>query len=375
VQALDVDRSSFSQLRADGSLVITHAYAVPGVPPAALGPAKQSLPWLVSEFVAGRNVLLSQIPEDLPPQADQERRYFLGVGVRAGIGIPVSVSGSLVCVLTFGSLRHSRAWSKYDVARLKLAGAAFANAVARNIAKQRLEEKQHELVHLGRVAAMGELASVIAHELDQPLTVVVSNAEALRHSLRTENPDLDDADEALKEIADAAMRASEIVRRERQLLRKSPRKFEPLDLNDALREIELFVRAEGRQFGARVVMELAADLSAVRGDRVQLQQVVFNLTRNALQAMRAQPPEARTLTINTLTDAHGDVTLTVADAGPPIDPLVLRRMFEPFYTTKASGLGMGLSISRSIIEAHGGRMLAYTNPGGGVIMSVCLPRK
>jgi C4-dicarboxylate-specific signal transduction histidine kinase len=146
-------------------------------------------------------------------------------------------------------------------------------------------------------------------------------------------------------------------------------------LNDALREIELFIRAEGRQFGARVVMELAPGLPAVRGDRVQLQQVVFNLSRNALQAMRAQLPEARTLTMTTATDVNGDVMLTVVDAGPPIDPLVLRRMFEPFYTTKASGLGMGLSISRSIIEAHGGRMLATINPGGGLIMSVCLPRK
>jgi PAS domain S-box-containing protein len=374
VQALDVDRSSLSQLRADGSLVITHSYAVPGRPNTPLGPANQSFPWLVSEFLAGRTVLFSRVPEDFPADAELERRFFTGVGLKAGIGIPVMVSGSVMCVLTFGTFREPRNWSKDVIARLNLAGNAFANAVARSMAKQRLEEKQHELVHLGRVAAMGELASVIAHELDQPLTVVVSNAEAVRRSLLSGRPDLDDADEALQEITDAALRASEIVRRERQLLRKGPRKFEQLDLNDALREIELFIRAEARQFGARVVMDLLTQPPAVRGDRVQLQQVVFNLVRNALQAMRSQRPESRTLTI-TIAAGTEDVTLSVADAGPPVDPLVLRRMFEPFYTTKASGLGMGLSISKSIIDAHGGRIRVGANPSGGLTISVSLPRK
>ncbi len=374
VEALDVDRGSFSQLRADGSLVVTHAYAVPGHPPAPLGPGNQLLPWLVTEIVARRNVVLSSIPDDLPPTAEEERRYFEGVGLKAGISIPVTVMGAPMCVLTFGAFRRTCNWPPEVIARLSLAGNAFANAVARKLAKQRLEEKQHELVHLGRVAAMGELASVIAHELDQPVTVIVSNAEALRHTLRADTVDLVDTDEALREIVDAAMRLSEIIHRERELLRKSAPSIEPLDLNAVVGQLELFLRAESRQFGTRLVLELQPGLPAVLGDRVQLQQVVFNLTRNGLQAMQAQAGATRVLTLRTTTVAD-EVTLDVVDAGPAVDPLVVRRMFEPFYTTKVSGLGMGLSISKSIIERHGGRIQAAANPAGGLTMCVSLPRK
>lgn len=374
VVALDVDRGSFAQLEADGLLVVTHTYAAPGIAPYPRGPVNASLPWMTQEFLAGRGVLMTRIPDDLPPHALEERRYFTEIGMKAGIGIPVMIGGFPVCVLTFGAFRQPRTWASDIVARLRIAGDAIANAVARRAAKRRLEEKQLELVHVGRVAAMGELASVIAHELDQPLTVIVSNAESVRNALRSDKPDLADADETLGEITDAAMRVSEIVRRERQLLRKGPPAAEPLDLNDAVREIELFIRGAARQFGARLTLELLPGLPAVCGDRVQLQQVVFNLTRNALQAMWVQPANVRTLTIGTESGTE-TVTLTIADSGPPADPLVLRRMFEPFYTTKPTGLGMGLAISRSIVDNHMGRIWATLNPLGGLTMHVSLPRK
>jgi len=374
VGALEVDRSSFAQLKPDGSLVITHAFALPGVAACPPGPVNASLPWLTRQFLAGRTVLMTRVPDDLPEEAIEERRYFTDIGMKAGIGIPVLIGGAPLCVLTFGVFRRPRTWAADVIARLRIAGDAFGNAIARRAARRRLEEKQLELVHVGRVAAMGELASVIAHELDQPLTVVVSNAESLRHALRCDEPDLADADEALWEITDAAMRVSEIVRRERQLLRKGPPTAEALDLNEVIREIELFIRGEARQFGTRVALELLPELPAVYGDLVQLQQVIFNLSRNALQAMRAQPAEGRTLTISTAPDTEV-VTLSVADTGAPVDPLVLRRMFEPFYTTKPTGLGMGLAISKSIVDNHRGRLWAMPNPLGGLTMHVSLPRK
>jgi C4-dicarboxylate-specific signal transduction histidine kinase len=318
---------------------------------------------------------MSRIPDDLPAEAVAERQYFVGVGMRAGIGIPIQICGVPVCVLTFGDFRRPRMWSDELVARLRLAGDAFGNAIARRTAKRRLEEKQLELVHVGRVAAMGELASVIAHELDQPLTVIVSNAESVRHALHTAGAELPaDADEALWEISDAALRASEIVRRERKLLRKGARSVEWVDLNDAIRETELFIRADARRFGAQLSLEVVPGLPAVLGDRVQLQQVVLNLAHNGLQAIRSQPSGSRTLCIRTQSGTS-ELELTVTDSGPPVDPLVLRRMFEPFYTTKPHGLGMGLSISKSIIDRHRGRIWAIPNSGGGLTIHVCLPRK
>jgi signal transduction histidine kinase len=376
LDVLDADRCTFAELDSDGLLNITHSCAMRGLDPSPRGPISASLPWMTQELIAGRPLVLSRIPEDLPPEAAEERHRFMQIGMKAAIGIPIRISGSTLCVLTFVDFRGPREWPRDLIARLALAGDAFGNAIARRAAKRRFDDKQLELVHVSRVAAMGELAAVIAHELDQPLTVIVSNAEAVRHTLHSAGPaELADADEALSEITDAAMRASEIVRRERKLLRKGPRGVaEAVDLNDAVREMELFVRADARQFGARVAMELVPGLPAVLGDRVQLQQVLLNLAHNALQAMRSQPGELRDVKISTHSGTN-EVTLNVCDVGPPVDPLVLRRMFEPFYTTKAEGLGMGLSICKSIVDRHRGRIWATANPGGGLTMHVCLPRK
>jgi two-component system, LuxR family, sensor kinase FixL len=281
-----------------------------------------------------------------------------------------------VCVLTFVAFREARSWSREVIARLHVAGDVFANAITRRQAKRRFEQQQNELAHVARVAAMGELAAVIAHELDQPLTAIVSNAEAAGYLLQGARPNLAEASDALKDVVDSAMLAAEIVKRERHLLRKSQLNVEPVDLNEAVRDIELFIRAEARQAGAKVFIELVPGLPPVTGDRVQLQQVILNLARNGVQAMRDQPSETRELVVRT-TSGSAEVTLTVSDAGPPAaDAVLLEKMFEPFYTTKPNGLGMGLAISRSILDAHHGRNWAERNPAGrGISMHVAVPRK
>ena len=320
-----------------------------------------------------RAVVLAKIPDDLPEEAVDERQHFVAVGMRAGIGIPICIAGSVVCVLTFGAFRRSRTWDAEVISRLYLAGDAFANAIHRRNGKHQLEQKQHELAHVARVAAMGELASVIAHELDQPLTAVVSNAEAVRHLLKSDSPDLVEADEALSDVIESAMRVSTIVQRERRLLRKSRLEFEPLDLNDTVCEIEPFIRGEARRAGVAVEFDLAKNLPPVTGDRVQLQQVVLNLARNGVQAMREEPMRSRQLFIRTTRAGDGEATLTVTDAGPSVDPARFERMFEPFYTTKSNGLGMGLAISKSILDAHHGRIWATRNEEGGITMHIALP--
>jgi PAS domain S-box-containing protein len=369
---LGADRGSFTEITPAGEFNVTHAYAGAGITPQPKGIADHALPWLTGQFRAGKRVVLTRLPDDLPVEAVKERDYFGGVGMRSGIGLPVYVSGALICVLTFSTFRRYRTWPNDLISRLQLAGDVFANALSRRDTKHRLSEKRDELAHVGRVAAMGELASVIAHELDQPLTAVVTNAGAVRHWLSEGQADPAETDEALKDIIDAAMRASEIVRRERRLLRRTQLSFEPLDLSEAVREVEIFIRGAGRQEGARVTLELAGGLPPVAGDRIQLQQVVLNLVRNGIQVMKDQPRERRELKLRTGTN-DGSVTLSVSDAGPPVDPAVLQRMFEPFYTTKVNGLGMGLSISRSIVEAHHGRIWATPNEGGGLTMHVAIP--
>jgi len=167
---------------------------------------------------------------------------------------------------------------------------------------------------------------------------------------------------------------SEIIRRERKLLRKSRESFETVDVNEAVHEIELFIRAEARREGAKLRFELLPGLPPVHGDRIQLQQVILNLCRNGLQAMRERLRETRQLRVQT-TSSTGQVTLSVTDSGPGVDESVMSRLFEPFFTTREDGLGMGLSISKSIIEAHHGQIRADRNVGGGLCVHVTVPRK
>ncbi len=374
VEMLGVDRSSFSEVLPKGGISVTHTYATPGGEAYPKCVAQTELPWLTRQFADGHIVVLCRVPDDLPEEATAERRHFVEVGMKSGIGIPIFIAGSLVCVLTFVAFREGRSWPKELVSRLQLAGDVFANAIARRQTKQRLAQQQNELAHVARVAAMGELASVIAHELDQPLTAIVSNAEAARYFFQSEQPNLSEANDALKDVVDSAMRAAEIVKRERYLLRKSQLNLEAVDLNDAVRDIELFIRAEARQAGAKVVFELVPGLPLIMGDRVQLQQVILNLARNGVQAMRDQPSNTSELLIRTASRS-AEVTLTVSDAGPPADDVLFERMFEPFYTTKTNGLGMGLAISRSILDVHHGRIWAVRNPDRGISMHVAIPRK
>ena len=373
-EMLGVDRGSFSELTPGGGLAVTHSYAVPGVERYPPGPVSKALPWVTQELAAGRTVVLTRLPDDFPEHAVEERRFVRETGMKAALGIPVSIAGSLVCVLTFGAVRRPCTWSAEVISRLHLAGEVFANAIARRQSKQRLVQKQQELTHVGRVADMGRLASVIAHELDQPLAAVVTNAQAVRNMLQTAEPDLAEADDALSDVIDSAMRVSEIVKRERRLLRKTEGTFEQIDLNDALREIEFYIRADARQCGATVTLELLPGLPPVLGDKVQLQQVALNLTRNALQAVRQQPGTSREVSIRTASGI-GESVFTVTDTGPQVEESVLERVFDPFFSTKPNGMGIGLSISKSIVEGHRGRIWPTRNPGGGLTMHVSIPRE
>jgi signal transduction histidine kinase len=373
VEFFDVDRSSFAEFTEDGRLLVTHSHAVVGIDRYPNGIANDRLPWITDELTAGHAVVLNELPADLPDYAIAERRYMSASGIQASIAVPVNVGQSLVCVVSLTSFRRQRMWPANLVGRLHLVGEIFANAIVRRQMKKRIAQTQLELAHLGRVAVMAELASVVAHELEQPLTAVVGNAQAIRTLLEAEKPDVVEADAALKDVIDAAMRVSELFKRQRRLLRKSELQIRAVDLNELVRDVEFFIRAEAKQTGTKVVFEFSAGLGETLGDAVQLQQVILNLARNGMQAMREQPRERRTLHIRTAS-RDGDVIVAVTDAGPPIDDTALDQMFEPFYTTKASGLGMGLSISKSILDSHHGRLWANRNAGNGLTVQFAIPK-
>jgi PAS domain S-box-containing protein len=245
-----------------------------------------------------------------------------------------------------------------------------ASKIARDIterkrAEEALRQAQADLAHVGRVTTLGEMAASIAHEVDQPLSGVVINANACLRFLSAASPNLDEVRDGLKAIARDGRRASEVTGRIRSLARRAPTEKEPMDVNGVIREVVALAEGEARRTGARVRTELAGNLPRVLGDRVQLQQIVLNLLLNGLDAMSTVVDRPREVVISTHQAPTDRVHVAVQDSGVGIDPELATRIFEAFYTTKRGGLGMGLSISRSIVEQHGGRLWTVPNDGPG----------
>jgi len=235
----------------------------------------------------------------------------------------------------------------------------------RRQAEEAARKAQAELAHVGRITTLGEMAASIAHEVDQPLSGVVINANASLRFLTGPSPNLEEVRDGLQAIARDGRRASDVIARIRALARRTGTERAALDINDVIREVIGLADAEVRQARANLRTELAGDLPQVLGDPVQLQQVVLNLLLNGLDAMSAVAGRPRQLVISTHRETGDRVRVAVRDSGSGIDPQLAPRMFEAFYTTKRHGLGMGLSISRSIVEQHGGRLWAVPNDGPG----------
>lgn len=254
-----------------------------------------------------------------------------------------------------------------------LIGALLMERERRRRAETQARRSLGQLAHLDRVAAMGELATSLAHELNQPLAAILANAQAARRLLGAKSPDLEEVRASLDDIVDDDRRAAEVIRRMRALLRKDEFRPEPVALNEAVRNVLRLLAQEAARRGVTVECELAADLPHVRGDAVQLQQVVLNLVVNAFEAVSRCPVERRRVGVRTRELLSGQVELLVHDAGEGIAAPHLAQLFEPFFTTKAEGLGMGLCIARSILELHGGEIAAENLDGGGACLRCVLP--
>jgi C4-dicarboxylate-specific signal transduction histidine kinase len=239
--------------------------------------------------------------------------------------------------------------------------------------ERRYRQVQAELAHANRVATMGQITGSIAHEVNQPITAAVIRAQAALRWLGHEPPDLEEVRQALAQVVRNGTRAGEVVGRIRDLIKKVPPRQDLLEINDPIREVIELTRSEASKNSVSVKVQLADGLPLIRGDRVQLQQVMLNLIINAVEAMSGVSDGARELLISTGRAELGDVLVVVRDSGPGLAPAALERIFDAFYTTKITGLGMGLSICRSIIEAHAGRLWASGNEPRGTTFHFTLP--
>jgi PAS domain S-box-containing protein len=274
-----------------------------------------------------------------------------------------------------GSIRWIRARARThsnEQGEQTVVSGTFADVTERRTIEQEAASQRYELAHLTRVSMLGELSAGIAHELTQPLTAILSNAQAARQ-LMNNGADPGQLREMLDDIISEDNRAGEVIHRLRGLMKKGETKFETVDLNEVVHSTVQLLHREliGRR--TRIKVDLAENLPSVTGDMVQLQQVVLNLLMNAMDAMNDAPPEARTIVISTRATIDGTIDLRLTDRGTGFDSLRRPQLFKPFFTTKEGGLGLGLSICASIIKSHGGTLDLVNNPNGGATANLRLP--
>jgi signal transduction histidine kinase len=307
------------------------------------------------------------------------RERARGHGLRSSVALPIRAEGQTIgAVLVYAD--EPEAFDAKEADLLQQATNDLAHGILLLRAKaerarteEALERTQAELARVARATTVGELTASIAHEVNQPLAGVVTNANACLRWLAGPSPDLGEARDALRRIVRDGNRASDVIARIRALLKKGETARMRLDINQVIQEIIKLARGEMLQRKVTLQTELAPGLPLIEADRVQLQQVLLNLINNALDALSAVNDRPRLLRIRTDKPDSRAVRVAVQDTGVGVDPQQAERLFEAFFTTKPSGLGMGLSISRSIVESHGGRLWATPNDGQGVTFQFTLP--
>ena len=318
-----------------------------------------SIPWLVAKIQAGDVVRGSRL-EELPD-------------IKALVAVPVRAAGAVLGGLVVATAVAERAWPDELLDQLHLVAEAVANALASAQAEREAAQLRQHLAHIGRVSAMGELTASLAHELNQPLTAILNNAEVALGHLDAASVNHAALREILTDIVADDKRAGQVIHRLRALVRKGDIAHVPLDINDVVAEVVQLVRSDVLTRKVPMTVSLAPDLPGIRGDRIQLQQVLLNMVLNGLEAMVEPSDRERALAIRTGRDGDGTIVVAVEDSGVGIDADDIERMFEPLYTTKPAGLGMGLAIARTIVHAHGGQLRASNNPSGGATFAFTLP--
>ncbi len=291
-------------------------------------------------------------------------------GLHAAFGFPILLGGDVLGVMEFFS--HEIRQPEQDLLNMMATlGSQIGQYIERKRAEDALYHAQTELAHVTRVATLGEMTASIAHEINQPLGAVVNNASACLRWLAAQNTEEAQRSAALV-IADGH-RAAEIIGRIRNLAKKAPPQKDWLDINATIREVIALARSEVQGNRVSLQTHFAGDLPLISGDRIQLQQVMLNLIMNAIEAISGAGEGPRQLLVRSGADESQSVLVAVRDSGPGLDPKSLDRLFHAFYTTKPHGLGMGLAISRSIVEAHGGRLWATANDDRGATFQFTLP--
>jgi len=373
-RALGLDRSAIAEFVPEKlGFQVTHQWTREGFPPLPLFFASGLLPWTESQLRMGQPVVVTSFRS--PPASAVLDRAFMRspVGPKATVVMPLIIGGQVVGSISFADCHRARTWSSSLVRRLRIVADIFGNALARKraaIESRRLRDQAEKTTNL---TLLGQMAAAMAHELNHPLGAILTNAQTARRILERDRPKLADISEIIDDIISCERRASGYMQHVRNLLRKKQPPTELLEVGQLLDGATSLVRRDMLTSGISVEIDIESSLPSVTADRTGIEQVMINLLRNAADAISAGDQHARCVKVRAFRQNPGWITIAVSDTGSGIDEKNLDRLFEPLFSTKEKGTGMGLSIVRSIIESHGGNIKAHSNQGRGATFEFTLP--
>jgi signal transduction histidine kinase len=372
-ETLGVDRSTLWQATGDGTgMALTHFWQKPACVPLRRNfVAGDNLPWAEGALQRGESFHFASLG-DLPPEAARDVETLRLHGTKSNATFPLFADGRVFGALAFAVTTVERGWTEDELAGLALVAQIFGHVISRRRAEARAEQLREEIQRSARASVLGELAAALAHEINQPLTTILGNAQAARRFIHQGTADPAEILTILDDIIRDDKRAGEVIRNLRQMLTGSPTLHQASCLNELVSEVCGFLRPGLAKEGVKLQLDLTSSPLRIKAERTEIRQVLLNLILNADHAMSETPPEQRRILIQT--SACGPwATVRVRDHGCGIPPAHLDRIFEPFHTTRASGLGMGLAICRRIAEAHGGSICASNHETGGAVFLFSLP--
>ncbi len=338
-------------------------------PPDSLGAL--ALPWISMQLVKGEAVRFAR-HADLPREAAEDLVTLRKLDVRAAVMVPLATSGNVVGALSFATVREDREWPDELIPRARLVGEVFTSVIARAEAERRGHEAEAHAAHATRVGTMGVFAASLVHEITQPIAAGLANAETVVDLLAQPSLDLDELRATAADMVADNRRARELIQQLRRFLRRGEVERVALDFREIQDDVVRLVANAAEAKGVELVVDRGPEVPKFEGDRVQIQQVLLNLVLNALDAVAANPAGNRRVTISAGPIEAG-LRVEVADTGRGMDATTLKRIFQPFFTTKPGGMGLGLSISQTIVATHGGALSVRSAPGGGTTFRIELP--
>lgn len=372
-QALDLDRATvWERTRDERVFACLHWWDRGGAPAMpAISRSIQVSPWAAARILAGEPVIHGRI-EETPAQAKPMRAFVEKYGAGANATLSLQVGELILGALSFAKIRGPREWSYNLLRPLKMIAQAFAIGLDRKRVESQIDSLQRQVATVARRAAVGELASSIAHELNQPLAAIVANASALQRLTLNRRANSGDAAEALSDIIDDGNRAKDAIRRLTALFRDDSEKT-ILQLSEVIAETVSLLQSAALVREISLLTECQQSLPSILGDRIQLQQCIMNLVINAFEAASSMKGGNREVAIKCGSDNREWINVSVRDSGPGLDPTVKEKLLRSSVSTKPDGLGMGLLVTRSIVENHGGRIWSSRNSSGGTTFTFAIP--